>query len=78
MEQKRWNFQYRFAFVGECGGDEGGVSREFYSDKTMSGQVCFNFLPLMYYFLKSNLENIYFVNFIVVNQVVLGSKNRRL
>ena len=35
MEQKRWNFQYRFAFAGECGGDEGGVSHEFYSVKQL-------------------------------------------
>ena len=35
MEQKRWNFQYRFAFAGECGDDEGGVSHEFYSVKQL-------------------------------------------
>ena len=72
---KRWNFQHRFAFVGECGRDEGGVSREFYSGKTKNGQLWFKCLSLIYYFHKSNLENVYFVNFIVVNQVVLRSKN---
>ena len=29
--KSRWNFHYKFAFVGECGADKGGVSREFYS-----------------------------------------------
>ena len=29
--KSRWNFHYKFAFVGECGADEGGASREFYS-----------------------------------------------
>ena len=48
MEQKRWNFQYRFAFVGECGVNEGGVSREFYSGKTMDGKLCFKCFPLIY------------------------------
>ena len=27
----RWNFHYKFAFLGECGADEGGVSRKFHS-----------------------------------------------
>ena len=40
---KRWNFQYRFAFVGE-----GGVTREFYSGKTMDGKLCFKCFPLIY------------------------------
>ena len=75
--KKRWSFQYRFPFIGECdeGDDEGGVSCEFYSGKTMSGQLCFKFFPLMHYFHKSNLENVYLVNFKVVNQIVLRSKN---
>ena len=29
--KSRLNFHYEFAFVGECGAEEGGVSREFYS-----------------------------------------------
>ena len=29
--KSRWNLHYKYAFVGECGVDEGGVSREFYS-----------------------------------------------
>ena len=29
--KSRWNFHYKFAFVGECGADKGGVFREFYS-----------------------------------------------
>ena len=37
--KKRGNFQYRFAFVGECDGDESGVSHEFYSGKPMIGQL---------------------------------------
>ena len=80
MEQKRWNFQCRFAFVGECGVNEGGVSREFYSGKTMDGQLCFKCFPLIYYFhiLFSNLENNYLVNFILVNQVVLSSKKLKI
>ena len=73
--KKRWNFQYRFAFAGECGGDEGVVSQEFYSGKTMSGQLCFKFFPFIHYFRKSNLENVHLVNFIVVNPVYLRSKN---
>ena len=52
--KKRWNFQYRLAFFRECGGDEGGISREFYSGKTMSGQLCFKFFALTHYFHKSN------------------------
>ena len=76
--KKRWNFQYRLAFFRECGGDEGGISREFYSGKTMSGQLCFKFFALTHYFHKSNLENGYLVNFIVVNKVVLRRKNWRL
>ena len=71
------NFQYRFAFVVECGGDEGGVSTEFYSGKTMSGQLCFTQFPLIYYFHQSSLEIVCLVNFIVANQIVL-SKNQRL
>ena len=34
-----------------------------------------SFFPLMHYFHKSNLENVYLVNFKVVNQIVLRSKN---
>ena len=30
--KSRWNLHYKFAFVGECGADEVGFSREFYSD----------------------------------------------
>ena len=71
--QYRFRFQYRFAFVEECGGDEGGVSREFYSSKTMSGQLCFKFFPLIHYFHKSNLKNVYLVNFIVINQVAVAA-----
>ena len=37
--EKRQNFQYRFPFIGECGGDEGRISRAFYSGKTMNGQL---------------------------------------
>ena len=28
--KSRWSFHHKFEFVGECGADEGGVSREFY------------------------------------------------
>ena len=71
--QYRVRFQYRFAFVEERGGDEGGISREFYSSKTMSGQLCFKFFPLIHYFHKSNLKNVYLVNFIVINQVAVAA-----
>ena len=54
--KKGWNFQYRFAFVGECGCDEGGVSHEFYSGNTMSWELCFKCFPSIYSFHKSNLE----------------------
>ena len=46
--KERWNFQYRFVFIGECGSDEGGVSHEFYSGKTKSGQLCFKCFLLIY------------------------------
>ena len=39
--QYRFRFQYRFAFVEECGGDEGGVSREFYSSKTLFPSILY-------------------------------------
>ena len=76
--KKRWNFQYRFAFVGECGGDKGGVSRESYSGKTRSGQLSSKCFPSIHYFHKSNFNNVPLVNFIVLNQVVLRRKNWRL
>ena len=57
--EKIQNFQYRFVFIGECGGDEGRVSRASYSGKTMNGQLRF--------------QCISFKNFIVGNLVLLES-----